>query len=513
MKLNTGIIAQALPTAPMFLCGQPDHRLILSDVRFLLTEKSFYSGDILYFSEWEKLKTRTGDLPVYIFCVGGGNEAANFFKLHEITGIVDDNEDPLVAFSIIQSVFLQFNQLEDNLTAALKQNAPTRERLSCCSEFFQNQVVLYDSERNIIDYSEHYLPGPDDLYWTETLQTGRRSEKMLAETRKSNAHLDAIRTRNADYVHLGPGLPTILTYSFFENGKRLATITVADTNKPLSVYQLKLLDYICDLLSPSMFHLYSASFGQRENLRSVLVSILNKENVDPLVVTRCLGLMGWSMDDDYVLILIEVPEPFRETQTLTRYRHIYERLFFECIVVKYKDSLVMIIHNDKNEMMAECLPKLERQLNVHNAVCGLSFPFKSILQIGSHYDNADLAIQHGDKNERIRYLSDAIINPVISRIAADLPLYPLCHRETIRIYEYDRENATNLLLTLETYLMQYKSLKAAAEELFIHRNTMTYRLGCIEKIAHLNLEDSRERLHILLSCMVLRTLGDERQKE
>ncbi len=46
MKLNTGLIAHELPTAPAFLCGQPDHKLIFSDVRFLITEKSFFSEDI-----------------------------------------------------------------------------------------------------------------------------------------------------------------------------------------------------------------------------------------------------------------------------------------------------------------------------------------------------------------------------------------------------------------------------------------------------------------------------------
>ena len=104
-------------------------------------------------------------------------------------------------------------------------------------------------------------------------------------------------------------------------------------------------------------------------------------------------------------------------------------------------------------------------------------------------------------------MSEAITTPLVNRIAAEIPLYPLCHREAIRIYEYDQKNGTELLLTLETYLMQYKSLKAAAEELFIHRSTLTYRLGCIEKIAKLALDDPRERLHILLSCIVLSSLG------
>jgi hypothetical protein len=397
--------------------------------------------------------------------------------------------------------------LENNLMTALNIKAPTREILSCCAEFFQNQIVLYDSERNLIDYGEHYLPDADDLRWKEILETGKRPQKMYAEIRKSSHYLDAVRTPNSDFVDLSPTFPKIMTYSFFENGKRLATLTVVETNKPLSVFQLKLLDYISGLLSPSLFHIYSASDGVLESLRSILTAILNKENVDPLVVTRCIGSAGWEMNDDYLLLLISFPEASKNSETLTRYRHIYERIFTESISFKYKDSLVLVIHNDSAETMSESLAKLEKQLNLHDAVCGMSFPFKGLLQLSSQYMNADISIRNGDKNKRIRPLSDAITTPIVNRIASDIPHYPLCHREAVRIFEYDQKNGTELLLTLETYLMQYKSLKAAAEELFIHRSTLTYRLGCIEKIAKLALDDPKERLHILLSCIVLRSLG------
>ncbi len=507
MKLNTGVIAHSLPVTPKHICGQPDHQLSFSDVRFFRNEKSYYDEDILYFSSWEKLKDCGQSVPAYMFCVGGDMEAAEYFRRNNITGIITDDEDLLNMFSMIQSIFLRYNQLENNLMAALNNKSPTKDILNCCAEFFQNQVILYDSERNLIDYGTRYLPGDDDIHWKEILETGKRPEKMYAEVKRSGKYLDAVRTPNSDFMNLGSNFPKIMTYSFYETGKRLATLTIVETNKPLSLYQLKLLDYISGLLSPSLFHIYSASDGVLESLRSVLTAILNKENVDQLIVNRCISSAGWNMDDDYLLILISVPEAAKNSDTLTRYRHIYERIFPECISFKYKDSLVVIVHNDSPEVMNDCLPRLEKQLEQHGAVCGLGFPYKGILQSGSQLVNADIAVHYGDKSKRINRASEAMAAPFINRIAADIPLYPLCHRDTIRIFEYDLKNGTELLLTLETYLMQYKSLKAAAEELFIHRSTLTYRLGCIEKIAKLALNDPRERLHILLSCIVLRNLG------
>jgi hypothetical protein len=510
MRLNTGIITHALPFTPDFVCGHPDHALALNDVRFLPAEKSLYSEDILYFAEWEKLRSHKSPVPPYLFCVGGGADAAAFFKKNDMTGAVCPDEDPISVFSILQSIFLRFNQLENSLLSAIHAKAPMREILNCCSEFFQNHTMLFDSERNLLDYSANYLPDASDLYWKETLEHGRRTEKVLSEARKHVYYLDAIRTPTSDFMDLGPGLPKIMTYSFYEGGKRLTTLTVAETNKPLSVYQLRLFDYLAGLLSPGLFHIYSVQLGLLESLRSVLLSLLNKEIADPLVVTRCVGMAGWGVADDYLLILISFPEASRSSETLMRYRHIYERFFPECVAFQFNGNLVLLVHNDTDEVLAACLPNLEKQLATHNAFCGLSFPFKGVLQVQAQYMNAETALHFGDAGRRIRLLSEAITVPIISRIAEGIPLYPLCHREAIRIFEYDRENGTELLLTLETYLLQYKSLKAAAEQLYIHRNTMTYRLGCIDKIASLALDDPRQRLHLLLSCIILRTLGPQK---
>jgi hypothetical protein len=507
MKLNTGIIAHALPTVPPFVCGPPAHKLCLSDVRFFITGSEAFSDEILYFANWETLRNYDGDLPPYLFCIGGGAEAAACFKDRSITGIIVGDGEPLRMFGVVQSVFLRFNQLEAALLKELRQMSPTRAILNCCADFFENHAVLYDSDRNMIDTSDLYQPAADDPYWSETLKTGRRSEKLLAEAKKAGVYPNALRTPSSDYVDLGPGLPKILTYSYFESGKRLATLVIAQTNKPLSAYQLKLLDHIAELFSSHLTHIFSGATGFLENLRAVFCAMLNKESVDPLLVARGLGLAGWSAEDDYLLILIEFARTASNLEPLTRLRHIYERIFQDCVSFVYNGRLVLLVHNDTAEVMSAGLSKLEKQLAANNAACGLSLPFKGVLQLHAQYENAELSLRYGSRKNSIRLLKESIGGYLIERIAAHTPLYPLCHRETVRLLEYDTENNTNLLQTLEAYLRHNKSLKSAAEELFIHRSTMTYRLGCIEKIAKLNLDDPEERLHILLSCIVLQNLG------
>ena len=67
--------------------------------------------------------------------------------------------------------------------------------------------------------------------------------------------------------------------------------------------------------------------------------------------------------------------------------------------------------------------------------------------------------------------------------------------------EVDAERHTDLLQTLETYLAA-PSVGEAANLLFIHRNTLSYRLERIEKLLQVDLNDPDQRLnlHVAVKC-------------
>lgn len=62
--------------------------------------------------------------------------------------------------------------------------------------------------------------------------------------------------------------------------------------------------------------------------------------------------------------------------------------------------------------------------------------------------------------------------------------------ETVKpLFEYDARTGGALVQTLKTYL-KYHNIKIAAEELFVHRHTMKYRLNQIRKLTGINPEET-----------------------
>lgn len=74
------------------------------------------------------------------------------------------------------------------------------------------------------------------------------------------------------------------------------------------------------------------------------------------------------------------------------------------------------------------------------------------------------------------------------------------------------EGSDELVHTLETYFEYNGNLSQAAEALFIHRNTLIYRIERIEAITNRDLNNPEERLATQLALRIYRMLGSKRDQ-
>ena len=79
-----------------------------------------------------------------------------------------------------------------------------------------------------------------------------------------------------------------------------------------------------------------------------------------------------------------------------------------------------------------------------------------------------------------------------------------------KLYEFDKEHNTDLLITMEKYFECSGKINNAASELFIHRNTMRNRLEKISSILEANVTDQQNwfSLYIALQIVKLKELDE-----
>ncbi|MFC3789451.1 PucR family transcriptional regulator [Paenibacillus sp. GCM10012307] len=108
--------------------------------------------------------------------------------------------------------------------------------------------------------------------------------------------------------------------------------------------------------------------------------------------------------------------------------------------------------------------------------------------------------QRGNESWRkIFHIHDFIVEEMLLDLTGQPQLESL-YKELIEpLKQYDREYSQHLLSTLNAYLRTGANTKLVAEQLFIHRNSVLYRLERIKEILQCDLNDAELRFRLTLA--------------
>lgn len=101
----------------------------------------------------------------------------------------------------------------------------------------------------------------------------------------------------------------------------------------------------------------------------------------------------------------------------------------------------------------------------------------------------------------------------MSSTSAPAPLPPfhggsdiviLTHPGVVNLTRYDRAYGTNLRDIMFYYLMNDRNIAKTSAEMFLHRNTLIYKIKKIEELIGESMDDPYLRHALIFSCLLLR---------
>jgi purine catabolism regulator len=342
--------------------------------------------------------------------------------------------------------------------------------------------------------------------------------------RKENLYWDDVRhtclapivsgTREAIEGFILVSAPTGHLDRFDRNAvEQAATIAALDLAKQKAVLEAERRlqrDFIEDLLGGE----YHSVEAITTRARSLGWELLHKR------VVVVVDLHGF---EEYYLSHLEQGEEFFQ-RIKSQFRDVVSQAALEhnplSIVVDRSDSIILMPHigpevpsssvREQIQALAERVcHRAQRQLadlTVSIAIGGLH---DSVKGLGNSYREAETALRIAKKMARrhpIIWHDDIAHYDLLDRIASQ----PGCHRwleKTLgRLLEYDRENDTELVRTLETYFDCNQVAKQTAYRLSIHPKTLKYRLGRIAEILGADPFSSERQLAFYLATKLSRLL-------
>ena len=175
-------------------------------------------------------------------------------------------------------------------------------------------------------------------------------------------------------------------------------------------------------------------------------------------------------------------------------------------IFPYQDQLLVFLANKySNLLTAELLEDFDAILRKIDGYAFISDEFDDLYVLEQHYmKNVRMRsitqIQHSN---RISFYDDYKIvdMTLLASSNADVMDFTMYAKKIILdIWKYDKENHTEFIKTLWCYLDSKESLNATANRLFIHRNTVVYRLSRLKKLFGISFESFANNIQYYLSC-------------
>jgi DNA-binding PucR family transcriptional regulator len=148
---------------------------------------------------------------------------------------------------------------------------------------------------------------------------------------------------------------------------------------------------------------------------------------------------------------------------------------------------------------------LKELLDKQHLIAGVSRRMDGMEQLKAYYDQAQSVMEIGRQLGRSAtcYPYDSLSSFLLfGRIPAD-QLHMYCHQQIRELGRYDKVHNTELCTTLQVYLEQTKSLVHTADILFVHRNTVRYRINKCMELLGSTLDDGNEIFAFILSLRIL----------
>ncbi len=502
MKFNLRIIACRLDKkiAEMHVCSED--RTLLS-ARLLTPGSLPFDLNAVYIIRTEDIPSfeDTG-LPLNLICVGRGRPRS-VIDTGKHNLLVINGSDPIEVHNEVQSILDFYNEIDAELTNAILNENDLQSILDVCTRFFDNPVYIIDSAQKLIASSSNM----NDPEWNAVKAAGYLTVDVIDHFKRLNLLGDM--KAGPQLINAEP-IPPFLTVSIIENDEKVGIVGVRQMYSIISENQLSLLQHVSDVLAAAVGKVHYARYVKASQTSRFMLDMLGGAAYEVNFIIHNLSQLGWKIDDEYYIFKI-LPDPKDiEGGTVKYSGELIKNMFAGSVLLEPGNELALVVNmRHCRDTFDDALESLADFLEKRNFICGVSTLFRNFSWFREQYSLAHAAINIGrliDRDDRLFRYTKYVMPHMISLCDKVFNVNMLCHREAIKLHEYDKVNKNNYFYCLYLYLLNERSLLTTSRKLNIHRSTLIYRLNKITDIIKVDLDDQETRMHMVYSYDILHFL-------
>lgn len=375
--------------------------------------------------------------------------------------------------------------------------------LDLAAECLKNPVILVDTAYCLLGYTRNFPVG--DPAWDDLVEHGCSSpnfvrlfsDEQITARCMASPHPCLVTTGLAERVHRA-----VMRIEL--RGRVIAFFSVFECGEKLSDPRLEDFQFLGRIVSVVLARDPRIAAAARPLGDDFLIDLLDGKLHDPEMLAQQMKTACVNVSPPLCLYALQHPDAV----LMEYYSQRLKEQFPAENSFRYRNFLLLLRGGGSGAAAAEFGEALEAFCRDNHLAGGISLPFYSLMELPAAlrqcYTARSLAELSGRGPALARYRDYALHHMIRQEVGAD-GVRSYFYPGTAELLDWDRQNGGNLAEMLRYYLFHDRSVSAAADAFFLHRNTVLKRLQKISSITGWKLEDPRVCFHVR-NTMVLLTV-------
>ncbi|MDF2671772.1 MAG: putative transcriptional regulator, PucR family [Clostridiales bacterium] len=456
-----------------------------------------------------------------ISAIGIINNSQTVEECEQLKNIGDKYNMPLIYFDKNVSIRKLLNELTSavnsynhsvddlirndymELVQLVIQNQGLKRIINTSAQILGNPLIITDDSFNLLGYSSS--TEVNDPIWRNIVDNGYCPYDIV-QILHGEGFLKQLETEESP-LFLDKGSFSVyirrLVSEVSISSKIKGYIALLEYEKPLSELDRHMLKFISSIVAMELAKsdAVERARGEMENelLRDLVKGNIPSESVCENRVKSLDWKLG-SLFEVWLISNIDIQriggEHFGPIQSIITKRILNSRVCFT------SKQIIVLATYDEKRLIRKAVEHIEEYCRKNRLRFGIGRSYSMLMEISKSYKDAERALLLAEmlkKGQTTYYYNNMVVYDMLSQISNKTFFNDGLHR----LAEYDKSQGTDYIKTLLSYFQNGLNLSKTAEDMYVHRNTIAYRLKKAEEILGCNMENYQSRLQLELSMLYL----------
>lgn len=441
------------------------------------------------------------------FCINDTDKEPDNIRQHNLNIVLFDKKNDLeYVFDRVLDIYDEMEKWDKSMHIQSLKGRPPQYLVDLSEKIIEHPMIIFDPSFNVLAFTKHIHTNYE--FFNQTIKN-RYSPPDVIKALEKTTLFQRLHTSSEPIIHSSAGSVkmTNIYIKIAVNNVIVAYASIFNENETpeqgyidiVKCFFENLTLYFQQTISMPKSSNYMYETFLQEMLASNEISISKIEDqlryIEGLALYANFRLIKLAIRDSVGLPLTFVAREINKNINKAR-PFIYNDDLY--ILREYDDCNV---NKSFSEQELGCINSI---LSPHEFSMGVSEVFRQIFHIKTARIQCEAALKFGcvTNGGKVFEYSRCVSMHLNDLANKDYAISSSLSYYYVRLREIDNANQTDLCSLLEVYLRHESNTSHTAQELFLHRNTVIYRIAKIQELLQCDLKDSVTRMEFLQSFQI-----------